>query len=94
MQELYKDLNPKGLEIVSVNLMDEAPVIDKYVAEGKFTFPIVMNGKDYKKGIAGVYGVTAAPTNILLDPDGKVVGKWIGFEPVKLKAALEKLGVK
>lgn len=94
LQELYKTYKPKGLEVISVNLLDKPPVIDKYVKEGKFTFPIVMNGDDYKNGIAGKYGVTAAPTNILLDPNGKVVGKWIGFEPEKMKAAMAKLGVK
>ena len=40
------------------------------------------------------YGVQAFPTNYVLDQDGKVVWRGVGYDETAIRAALEKLGVK
>lgn len=60
--------------------------------EGKFTFTIAMEGKNSK--VSGRYGVQAIPTNYLVDGEGKIVFRSVGFNEVELRAALEKLGIK
>ena len=80
-----------GLQLVAINMGDTKDVINQYVAEGKFTFPIVMGeqGKVFEE-----YGVQAFPTNYLLDGEGNVVYRSVGFDEAGLKAALNKMGLK
>jgi len=51
-----------------------------------------MNGKD-KNDVAKVYGVAAYPTNYLLDANGKIVFRSVGFDEEGLKTALKELGL-
>lgn len=78
--------------MIAINNGDSEDVINKYVTENSFTFKVGMPPKGY--GIFGDYGVQAYPTNYLLDGDGKVVYRSVGFDEKGLKAALEKLNVK
>jgi hypothetical protein len=76
--------------------MDDADTINKYVTENKFTFTIGMAEK--KEGgiydVAEKYGVMAYPTNYLVDADGKVVWRSVGFDEAGMRKALEKIGLK
>jgi hypothetical protein len=79
---------------VAVNYSDSAEVINKYVAEGKFTFKIVMGGSGSNYALGKAYGVQAYPTNYLVDSDGKIIWRSVGFDEQGLRAALEKMGLK
>jgi len=96
LQKIYTDLKDKGLELIAINNGDPKEVINKYIDENKWTFKIVMGGprggKDY--GVFEQYGVQAYPTNYLLDGEGKVVWRSVGFNEAALLAALEKMGLK
>jgi thiol-disulfide isomerase/thioredoxin len=91
---LYEELKGKGLEVVAVNHGDSAEVINKYATENKFSFKIVMGGQGDSYTIGKTYGVKVYPTNYLVDADGKIVWRGVGFSETKLREALEKLGVK
>jgi peroxiredoxin len=91
---MYAELKDKGLELIAVNSGDSADTINKYVAENKFTFPIVMGERDGADSVFKQYGVQAYPTNYLLDGNGNVVFRSVGFSEKDLRAALEKLGLK
>lgn len=84
-------MKSQGLELIAVNLMDDAATIKKYVKEGKFAFPIVMDVQG-DHSIATAYGVSAAPTNYILGPDGKIVTALVGFDEESMVAELKKLG--
>jgi thioredoxin-like negative regulator of GroEL len=90
---MYPGLAKQGLRYISVNYGDDKKTIDKYVKEGKFTFPIGMNGSG-TNDVAKVFGVMAYPTNYLLDANGKVVARFVGFDEESMKAALRKMGFK
>jgi hypothetical protein len=90
---MYPTLAKQGLRYISVNYGDDKATINKYVKEGKFTFPIGMNGKG-KNDVSELYGVQAYPTNYLISPDGKVVASFVGFDEAGMKAALRKMGLK
>ena len=79
--------------MVAVNNGDKAEAINKYVAEGGFTFPIVQ-GERGENGVFSRYGVQAYPTNYLLDGEGNVVFRSVGFDEAGLRKALERLGLK
>jgi hypothetical protein len=68
------------------------------VEEGKFTFQVAIGGRPAGTGdnIFQRYGVRAYPTNYLLDHEGRVVWRGVGFDENELKAlraALARLGV-
>jgi hypothetical protein len=49
-------------------------------------------GKHYN--VAGKFGVNGYPTNYLIDSNGKIAFRSIGYDESGLRAALAKLGVK
>lgn len=94
---MYTELQDKGLGLVAVNGFDEADVINKYVDENKFSFSVGM--ADKKQGgtydVALKYGVSAYPTNYLVDAStGKVLWRGIGFNEQAIRQALAKLEIK
>ena len=53
-----------------------------------------MGGKGADYALGKAYGVKAYPTNYLVDPDGKIVWRGVGFDEPALRAALAKIGLK
>lgn len=78
--------------MIAVNNGDSKETINRYVAENSFSFHVGMPPQGY--GIFKDYGVQAYPTNYLLDGNGKVVFRSVGFDEAGLKSALAKLGLK
>jgi hypothetical protein len=66
-------------------------VIQKFVSENGYTIPIALGGEGYAVGKA--YGIQAYPTNYLVDGDGKIVWRTLGFSEEALREALKELGV-
>ncbi len=90
MQKIYTEFKPKGFELISVNQGDSAEVINKYIREKNWTFPIVMDtGEASTK-----FDVGAVPANFLVDKSGKIVWQSVGTATEKeLRAALKKAGL-
>jgi hypothetical protein len=76
-----------------VNRGDTKEQILQYVSQGKFSFPIVMGGSGNQYTLGKAYGVQVYPTNYLIDPDGKVAWRGLGFNEPALREALAELGV-
>ena len=89
MQKIYDDYKDKGLEIVSVNQGDARDLVDKFIREKKWSFPIVLDsGK-----VSTDYKVTSVPTNILVNAKGQIVYRSVGFDEAELKTALRNAGI-
>jgi len=97
LQNLYERLQSKGLEVIAINQGDAPPQVQRYLQEGKFTFPAALGGpKDAADSVYAHFGVQAFPTNYLLDADGKVVWRAMGyndFASPEFKAALKRVGL-
>lgn len=101
MKELYHRYHDKGLEIIGVSDDDFAP--EKWKAavtkDGVGIWHNVLRGYDKSlapgaenpKDISGKFGIHVLPTKILIDPNGKIIGRFTGTDDeVSLDAALVK----
>jgi len=97
LQKLYERLKGKGLEVIAINRGDTDQQVQKVILEGKFTFPVALGGSKYGDGsVYANFGVMAFPTNYLIDADGKVVWRAMGyndFASPEFKAALKRVGL-
>ena len=75
LKRLYKELHPKGFEIVGVSQDDDKGVLDAFVDENEIpwiqTFEPLERGQDHP--LASKYGVVQIPTLFLIDREGRLV---------------------
>ncbi|QDZ63053.1 TlpA family protein disulfide reductase [Elizabethkingia bruuniana] len=85
MKELYKKYKAEGFEIVGI-AQEESPTYEKSrkswleaVKKDDIHWIQVLNNEDIKRSdIVKDYGITAFPTKILLDRDGKIIARYVG----------------
>ncbi len=85
LKELYTKYKDKGFEILGIaleqrqTLEDNMKIWKKTVAEDKLPWLQVLDNQDREKFDAvKSYGVTAFPTQILLDKEGKIMARYVG----------------
>ncbi len=86
--ELYNKYRGKGLEVLSVNGTGEkAEDLVQFGKDYEATFPICQNNPT---DLVRMFGISAYPTNVIFNRDGKIVKRMVGFDPEKTAAELEK----
>lgn len=75
--DLYRDLNPKGLEIIGVAMTYDPPEqVRALAAQRQIPYPIVL---DTQARIAREFdNVQLTPTSVLISPDGRIVEYRLG----------------
>lgn len=73
MQEKYK---AKGLQIIGINLDQQASAAEKFLAQTPAKFTVMFDPKGTSPRI---YGVKGMPTSVLIGRDGKVIQQHAGF---------------
>jgi peroxiredoxin len=97
LQQLYVKYQDKNLVILGFNASDDKKIALEMLRENGVTFPNIIDSSDaaikvcFQKYQHG--GRSAVPMSYLIDPDGKVVDAWYGYEEghAKAKAALQKM---
>jgi hypothetical protein len=79
---------------VAVNAFDKEEQVRKYIDENKFSFKVVLGGEGEKYTLGKAYGVQAYPTNYLVDADGKILWRSVGFDEGGLREALARAGLR
>ncbi len=72
LYEAYKD---KGFEILGVSLDSKDDRWKKAIVQDKLTWPQVSDLKGWQNAAAKMYGVRSIPTTLLLDAEGKIIGR-------------------
>lgn len=86
LKSLYALYKEENFDILSVGNFNTDDVIKDYVTEREIEWKQVrIATKKGKKSLAELYGITAYPTYILLDPNGIVIAKDNNI-PAKLKS--------
>ena len=87
--ELYRDLNPKGLEMIGVAMSYDPPEQVRALAQQRqLPYPIVL---DSQAQIARAFdNVRVTPTTVLISPEGRIVQYRLGLlDMPKLREMIE-----
>lgn len=82
--QTYKD---KGFDILGVSLDQKKDDWVAAIAKDKLTWTQVGDMKYWENAAARLYNIQAIPTNLLLDPQGKIVAKNLRGEELQSKLA-------
>jgi cytochrome c biogenesis protein CcmG/thiol:disulfide interchange protein DsbE len=74
--QLYKTYQKNGLELIGMN-MDRGNIdaVRRFVKSMDIPYPITVTPDDVERN----YGITGLPTTILIDKEGKIRQRFIGF---------------
>lgn len=89
--ELYRDLNPRGLEIIGVAMAYDPPEqVRALTQQRQIPYPIVL---DSQSQIAREFdNVRLTPTTVLISPDGRIMQYRLGMlDMPKLRETIENL---
>jgi peroxiredoxin len=75
--KLYNQYKEKGFVILGASLDNNRKKLENFVKEQEINYPILVNsGK-----VSTVYAVQAIPTAYLIDKEGKIRKKFVGYRP-------------
>ena len=72
---LYKEMHPKGLEIVGVSLDRNRNSWLRAIDDDGLTWSHVSNLKFWQDPIAKLYNITAIPASFIIDKEGRIIQK-------------------
>jgi cytochrome c biogenesis protein CcmG, thiol:disulfide interchange protein DsbE len=75
LQPVYARLQPRGLEVLAVNVAQDRATVSRFVSPLNLTYPVLF---DLEGATARAYGVQALPVTWLIDRNGNVRGKIVG----------------
>jgi len=95
LKELYQKYHLKGLEIISIgsSLNDNKETWKKTLKkDGMQSWSNLFSEKPYPNGadLGLLYGVTKLPTTILIDKQGNVIGRYVGYSKEDIPSDLDK----
>ncbi|NEV61711.1 TlpA family protein disulfide reductase [Thiorhodococcus minor] len=91
IEQMHRDLNAQGLEVVAINLDEERQDAEGFLSKHPVSFTI---GSDPKGKCPRLYKVKGMPTSYLIDRSGQIRDIHEGFESAdapKIRAQIESL---
>jgi len=88
-KEFWQKYKNQGAVVVAVAVWakeDPTQCAKKFAREHGLSFPVLVDAKDQ---VVKAYGVSAVPTNLVLDKKGAVRYRGEGFDPPGIQKALE-----
>lgn len=76
LNEMYRKYSKRGLQIVAVNVDSDKAAAEKFLEQTPAEFKIKF---DPKGKLASKFKVRAMPSSYLLDPDGHILQRHLGF---------------
>lgn len=77
--ELQKQYGERGLTVIGVSLDEEGPsVVKPFVKKFGINYPVVMGDRKMDQAFGGIEGL---PTTFIIDREGKIVKRHIGYAP-------------
>jgi thiol-disulfide isomerase/thioredoxin len=93
VEKLHREFRAKGFVVVGVNVGEERDTVTKFLETAGISYPIVLLSSDH--GLVAGLSVSAFPTVVLVDRDGKVADYEVGaLGETALRARLATLGIR
>ncbi len=88
LDQIYAKYKPMGFTLVAINVESEKADAEKFLASTPASFPILF---DPDNVVSGKYGVSAMPTTVLVDRQGRV--RWVhrAYKPGDEAAYIEQI---
>lgn len=84
---IYNDYKDKGFDVYGVSFDDNKEKWLKAVEDDQLSWSHVSDLKGWGNAAGKLYAINSIPSNILLDPDGKIIGKNLRGEDLRNKIA-------
>ncbi len=78
--ELYKTYKDSGFVMVGIAL-DQKSKVEKFYKSHKMNYPVVIGDRAISKAYGGITGI---PTTFVLDKEGRIYKKYVGYRPLSL----------
>jgi peroxiredoxin len=75
METIHRELRDQGLTILAINLGESRAVVAPWIEQRHITFPVLL---DESGAVAGAYRVRGTPTVVLVDRQGRLLGRAVG----------------
>lgn len=76
MDRLYRELRPRGLEVVAVDVREPPELVRRTVRERGYSMPVLLDVTGEVSGVG--YGVFGPPTVYLIDRHGRLLARGVG----------------
>lgn len=90
LQEIYKAHGGDDFTVLSIETTNRPELAKEMVAEFGATFPVLIDEEKVSREIFGLVGV---PTTLLIDREGKVIFRHLGFMPGHEKMLEAEVGI-
>ncbi|HEY7087761.1 MAG TPA: redoxin domain-containing protein [Tepidisphaeraceae bacterium] len=78
IDELNKELAPKGLKLYAVNFNEQAGVVKQFLTTKSFSMPVLL---DSDGKVSALYKAPPIPQTFIIGKDGKVRKVFVGYGP-------------
>ena len=78
LDQIYAKYKPMGFTLVAINVESEKADAEKFLGATPVSFPVLF---DPDNAVSGKYGVSAMPTTILVDRQGRVRWQHRAYKP-------------
>ncbi len=75
MAELYKELGPRGLQMVAVT-DEDAETVRAFLARNRYPFTVL---RDPQNTLSDRFKINAIPTTFIVDDEGRLAYRHVGF---------------
>lgn len=75
LNEVYQRLKPKGLELLAVDIAEDAATVQRFLTSTPVGFPVLLDGEGQTMARWNAIGL---PTTLLIDRKGRVRGQIVG----------------
>ncbi len=81
LERLHEKYASGGLEVVGVSVDGAPKEVPRYVKAHGMRYRVLL---DPDQRVMERYGVSSIPTSVLIDPQGRIAQRWLGFDALVL----------
>ena len=88
LNQLYLENKSRGLQIVGVSMDDGSDAVKQFLLKNRVDYPVVMGNDGIASDFGGVEGL---PTKFIIDRNGNIVRKLVGYQVAELERTIREL---